>query len=242
MYLILLKKCVLDNIYGSNILHGDINTGIKVKNEEVINGTYWPDRAHTMIGEKRLTNIEECFKNILEDNIEGDMIETGVWRGGACIFMAGLNKYYKAGKKVYVADSFQGLPPPNEQEYPHDKGDNLYTYKSLAVSIEEVKENFSKYDLLDENVEFIKGFFKDSLRNTNIEKLSILRLDGDMYESTIQVLQYLYDKVVKGGYIIIDDYGAIPACAKAVEDFKLSRNITTELKIIDWTGRYWKKE
>ena len=156
--------------------------------------------------------------------------------------MAGLNKYYKSGKKVYVADSFQGLPPPNEQKYPDDKGDNSYTYTTLAVSIEEVKENFSKYDLLDENVEFIKGFFKDSLKNTSINKLSILRLDGDMYESTIQVLHHLYDKVVVGGYIIIDDYGCIPACAKAVDDFRKNRNITTELKTVDWTGRYWKKE
>ena len=242
MYSSLLKKCVLDSIYGSLILNGDVNTGQKVGKMQVEDGTYWPDRAHTMIGEKRLTNIETCFKDVIKNNIEGDMIETGVWRGGACIFMAGLNKYYKTGKKVYVADSFEGLPPPTPDKYPDDKGDNLYTYKSLAVSIEEVKKNFSKYDLLDENVKFIKGFFKDSLKNTDIKKLSILRLDGDMYESTIQVLEHLYDKVDKGGYIIIDDYGCIPACAKAVEDFRKRRNINTELLVVDWTGRYWKKE
>ena len=246
MYIQLLKKCVLDSIYGSNMITPDgkgeeVMKG-KADQESILNGTYWPSRAHTMIGEKRLTNIEKCFLDILENKIEGDIIETGVWRGGSCIFMAGLNKYYKSGKKVFVADSFEGLPPPNEKKYPLDKGDILYKYKSLAVSLEDVKSNFSKYDLLDENVIFIKGFFNESLKNAPIEKLSLLRLDGDMYESTMDSLIHLYDKVVVGGYIIIDDYGCIPACAAAVEDFRKSRGITTKLETIDWTGRYWKKE
>ena len=110
------------------------------------------------------------------------------------------------------------------------------------MGLDEVKNNFKKYNLLDENIKFIKGFFEHSLKNTDIDKLAILRLDGDMYSSTIQVLEYLYNKVSKGGFIIIDDYGAVKGCKLAVDDFRKKRNIISELKVIDWTGRYWIKE
>jgi len=239
MYIELLKKCLLDNIYDSIVMGCGSNIGEKATDEQIKNGLYWPKRAHTMIGEKRLTNIEECFQEIIKKKIPGDLIETGVWRGGASIFMAGLNKYYKENRTIYVADSFEGLPPP-DAKYVEDNGDMHHTYKCLAVGLNEVKDNFKKYDLLDENVKFIKGFFEYSLKNTDIKQLALLRLDGDMYSSTIQVLDELYDKVSPGGYILIDDY-ALPGCKKAIDDFRRERNITSELKIVDWTGRYWVK-
>lgn len=240
MYLQLLKKCLLDNIYDSIVMDSAPNVGEKATKNQINNGTYWPARAHTMIGDKRLTNIEYCFQEIINKKIPGDLIETGVWRGGACIFMAGLNKYYRENRKIYVADSFEGLPPP-DPKYEADRGDKHHKVKCLAVGLDEVKDNFKRYDLLDENVKFIKGYFEHSLKNTDIEQLALLRLDGDMYSSTIQVLEQLYDKVSSGGYILIDDY-ALKGCKKAVDDFRKERNITSELKIVDWTGRYWVKE
>ena len=233
MYLNLLKNCLLDNIYNSIAIEGQNAT-----KEQVENGTYWPKRAHTMIGLKRLNNIEYCFKNIIKNKIEGDLIETGVWRGGATIFMAGLNKYYKEDRKVYVADSFQGLPPP-DKKYKQDDNDIHHTIKYLAVGLDEVKDNFKKYDLLDDNIVFVKGFFENSLKNVNT-KLALLRLDGDMYSSTIQVLEQLYDNVSIGGYILIDDY-ALKGCKAAVDDFRKDKKITSKLETVDWTGRYWIK-
>ena len=235
MYLQLLKNCLLDNIYNSQSILDEYAT-----NEQILNGTYTPKRAHTMIGMKRLDNIEYCFNKVVQDNILGDMIETGVWRGGATIFMAGLNKYYNQNRKIFVADSFEGLPPP-DSKYPADNGDQHHTYKCLSISLDDVQNNFKKYNLLDDNVIFVKGFFEHSLKTAPITKLSILRLDGDMYSSTIQVLDYLYDKVSIGGFIIVDDY-ALHGCKCAVDDFRASRNITSELKVIDYTGRYWVKE
>ena len=217
-----------------------VKGGVKASKDQINNGTYWPARAHTMIGKKRLTNIEKCFQEIIKKKIPGDLIETGVWRGGACIFMAGLNKYYKENRKIYVADSFEGLPPP-EKKYKADKGDVHHTIKCLAVGLDQVKDNFKRYDLLDKNVIFIKGYFEHSLKNTDIKQLALLRLDGDMYSSTIQVLTQLYDKVSPGGYIIIDDY-ALPGCRKAVDKFRKKRNIRSKLKIVDHTGRYWIKK
>jgi hypothetical protein len=247
MYIELLKNCLLDNIYNSEIMQiakiEDINKiGQNADEEMIINGSYFPKRAHTMIGMNGLNNIEECIINIMNNNIEGDFIETGVWRGGATIFMAGLNKYYNLNRKIYVADSFEGLPQP-DPKYKDDENDTLYKIDWLSVNIDEVKNNFSKYNLLDDNVIFIKGFFENSLKESSINKLSLLRLDGDMYSSTIQVLEELYDKVTIGGYIIIDDYGCeAVACKKAVDDFRNTRNITTEIQIVDWHRVYWKKE
>lgn len=210
------------------------------KNRE--EGRDWPAYADTMIGLKRLNNIEYCVEKILEEKILGDFIETGVWRGGATIFMNALLKSKNVkDRTVWVADSFEGLPKPNEEKYKEDQGDLHYTKKELAISIDTVKSNFDKYGLLDDNVKFLKGWFNETLPKAPIEKLSLLRLDGDMYESTIDALSNLYPKLSIGGYIIIDDYGAVPACKKAVADYRESKGITDEIEVIDWASVFWKK-
>jgi hypothetical protein len=205
-------------------------------------GLIWPLQADTMIGLRRLDNIQFCIQNVLDDHIEGDLIETGAWRGGACIFMrAILAAYGITDKRVFVADSFAGLPEPDEQFYPQDQGDIHFTERVLAVSQEEVEHNFRKYGLLDEQVVFLKGWFKDTLPNAPIEKLSVMRLDGDMYQSTIEALTYLYPKLSGGGYCIIDDY-ALKGCRQAVDEFRTQNRIAAALGQIDWTGVYWRKE
>lgn len=242
-YIELLKRCLLDCIYDpSSLDHLFGNPDRKketVSLDAVQNGSYWPARAHTMIGYKRLNNIQHCFESVIKDKIEGDLIETGVWRGGACIFMQALNLYFEQDRKIFVADSFEGLPKP-EKEYPADKNDTHYRQPFLQVSIEEVRGNFERYRLLRDNVIFIKGFFKDTLHKAPIDKLSILRLDGDMYSSTIQALDALYDKVSLGGYIIVDDYN-LPGCRSAVKDFRAKRGILDLIVPIDNMGSYWRK-
>lgn len=206
-------------------------------------GKDWPAYADSMIGMKRLTNIQECFNEVIKDNVPGDFIETGVWRGGATIFMRALLKEKNIeDRNVWVADSFEGLPKPDEEKYPADKGDNFHTRTQLAISMDQVKNNFKKYDLLDEKVRFLKGWFKDTLPLAPIENLAIVRLDGDMYESTMDGLVNLYPKLSKGGFIIIDDWGAVPSCQQAVKDYRKQHNITEEIKTIDWAGVYWRKE
>ena len=244
MYIHLLKKCLLDSVYEPTSYNTTTGAEARPSDQQVALGQYWPKRAHTMIGWKRLTNIETCFDEIVKNKIPGDLIETGVWRGGATILMAGLNKAYKENRKVYVADSFEGLPPPDYKKYSGEKGgdaENYHKVHAFAVSLEEVKKNFQRYDLLDDNVIFVKGFFEHSLKNADIGQLAMLRLDGDMYSSTMQALEALYDKVSVGGYILIDDF-CLAGCRRAIADFRQSRNITSEIKTVDWTGRYWVKE
>jgi O-methyltransferase len=205
-------------------------------------GRDWPAEAETMIGMKRLDNLHSCIREVLREGVPGDFIETGVWRGGACIFMrAALQAYADNTRQVWVADSFEGLPKPDGR-YPQDDGDRHWKKSDiLGVSVEQVKANFSRYGLLDSRVHFLKGWFKDTLPAAPVEKLAILRVDGDMYSSTMDSLANLYPKLSAGGYVIIDDYGEIDSCRKAVDDFRASQKIATPVTPIDLSGIYWMK-
>lgn len=197
--------------------------------------------AHTMIGRARLDQLHACLDTIVADKIDGDFIETGVWKGGATIFMRGyLAIHGITGRRVWLADSFQGLPKPSrEQDSKYDFSANVFPY--LSVSLEVVKTLFERYNLLDDQVCFLKGWFKDTLPSAPIERLALLRLDGDLYESTMDTLRALYDKVSAGGFIIIDDYFAFPGCREAVDEFRSSREIDSQLVTIDEAAVYWRK-
>lgn len=206
-------------------------------------GQDWPSMAHTMIGLDGLNNIQFCLEDVIKNNVPGDCIETGVWRGGAVIFMrAILQAHNVTDRVVWVADSFQGLPRLNSAQYPADQGElNDHANQLLAIPLETVKANFAKYGLLDEQVKFLPGWFKDTLPQAPIQKLALLRLDGDIYESTINALDSLYPKLSVGGYIIIDDYVAMPSCKKAVDDYRKAHNIAETIEIAGWSVVYWKK-
>lgn len=204
-------------------------------------GHDWPADAETMVGLKRLRNIRECVTTVIQDQVPGDLVETGVWRGGSCIYMRGiLAAYGDPDRQVWVCDSFEGLPE-HDGRYEADIGDQFHTFTELAISVEEVQDNFRRYDLLDDRVRFLKGWFADTLPTAPIERIAALRLDGDMYSSTMDALVPLYDKVSPGGFVIIDDFGAVPACAQAIHDFRAERGITEEIHEVDWTGAYWRK-
>ena len=205
-------------------------------------GRDWPKYAHTMIGVKRLDNIRFCMESVIRDEVPGDVIETGVWRGGATIFMrAVLRAHGVADRTVYVADSFRGLPPPNRERYPEDRKQVFHVFDELRVSRDEVQRNFERYGLLDDQVRFLEGWFSETLPRAPIDKLAVMRLDGDMYESTMDALVNLYPKLSVGGYVIIDDYGAVPACRQAVAEFRRQRGIEDPITSIDWTGVYWRR-
>lgn len=214
----------------------------RLQPEAVIEGRYWAAEAETMIGLKRLDNLQHCIVGVLREGVPGDLIECGVWRGGAAIFMRAVLKAYGDTKRVvWVADSFQGLPKPDEKRYPKDKGDRHWSYPQLAVPLEQVKNNFGKYGLLDDQVRFLVGWFCDTLPNAPISQLAVLRIDADMYQSTMEALRFLYPKVSVGGYVIVDDYGAVPSCRAAVDDFRKEYGIEEEIRWIDWTGVFWQR-
>jgi len=201
-----------------------------------------PPFALTLIGWKRMTNVQELVERVLKEGVPGDMFEAGVWRGGAAILMRGiLAAYGDTQRQVWAADSFAGLPPPRPDLYPADAGDEFYKAEALAVSLPQVKRNFARFGLLDDQVRFVEGYFHETLPKCEVERIAVLRLDGDMYESTIEALRALYDRVSPGGFIIIDDYGCLASCRQAVADFQAERGFTAEMTVVDWTGVYWRK-
>ena len=236
LYLDLLEQALTNTLYGDP----PQNPGLKDYDADVrLRGWDWPSQAHTMIGRARLRHLRELVEEVLAHDVKGDFLEAGVWRGGATILMRGLLAAYDVpDRKVWVADSFAGLPSPDEGQYPADKGDPHHTLTQLAVSIEEVKGNFEKYNLLDDQVRFLEGWFKDTLPAAPIDRLAILRLDGDMYGSTMDTLRALYAKVSRGGYVIVDDY-ILPPCRQAVSDFRGTCGIEDEIREVDGAAVYW---
>lgn len=202
--------------------------------------------GETMMGMGALNNLHFCMHEVVKHRVPGDFVETGVWRGGGTIYMRGfLAAYAEPDRNVWVADSFEGLPKP-KAEYEADRGSQLWASEYLAVSVDQVKAHFEFYGLLDDRVRFLKGFFSDTMPTAPIEQIALLRLDADMYESTIVVLDHLYPKLSRGGYVIIDDYGMLPECNRAVEDYRAGQRIVEPLEIIGYVngnplGAYWRK-
>jgi O-methyltransferase len=204
-------------------------------------GRDWPARADTMMGLRRLENLRECMETVLEERVPGDFLEAGVWRGGGSIFMRGVLKAHGCvDRNVWVADSFRGLPTPNPS-VPADAGSDLHAYSYLAVGEAQVRHNFERYGLLDAQVRFLPGWFKETLPQAPIERLAVLRLDGDLYESTRDALDALYPRLSPGGFCIIDDYGAIPACRKAVHHYRSRHGIRERIHDIDGIGAFWRR-
>ena len=204
-------------------------------------GWDWPSAAPSMIGLKRMENVRSECERVLRAGIPGDFMETGVWRGGAVMMMRAVLKAYGITyRRVIAADSFAGLPPPSEGVAP-DAGAELHTWADFAVSLADVKANFARYDLLDEQVVFLEGLFKDTLPTAPVSELAVLRLDGDMYESTRDGIVNLYPKLSRGGTLIADDYHLFEAHRAAIDEYRAAHGITDPIIRIDEFGAYWVK-
>lgn len=244
-YLDLLERSLQNAIHGESRIEGRIQMLMQRLRHPYLTrrgAIPWPTRAQSMIGPHRLRNLRDLVERTLTENVPGDYIETGVWRGGACILMRGvLAAHGVRDRRVIVADSFEGLPKP-DAAYPADKRDRLFAFEELAVSVEQVRRNFAAYELLDDQVVFLKGFFKDTLPTLPADaRFALIRLDGDMYESTMDALGNLYGKLSPGGFAIIDDYGGLQNCRKAVHDYLDRHGLRVEIHKIDDSGVWWQK-
>jgi Macrocin-O-methyltransferase (TylF) len=199
---------------------------------------------HTMCGTRNLITVREAIEDVLKNEVPGDLIETGVWKGGMTVFMRGILKAYDCrNRKVWVADSFEGLPKPDPES---NLKDALFWYlmgplQQLAIPFEYVEALFKRYNLLDDQVQFLSGWFCDTLPKANIEKLAVIRMDGDLYESTRDALIHLYPKLSPGGYLIVDDYGVPCGCRQAVDEYRQEHDISAPLLPITEDSVYWKK-
>jgi hypothetical protein len=246
LYLDLLKRVLTDTVYAPE---PDLEHSTPSQFIGDFVGHYIRGRAVSMLPLVRFNNLHDCIRDVLEQEIPGDLIETGVWRGGATIFMrAALKAYGCTSRSVWVADSFVGLPEPDAEKYPLEAKAYHGVVQSkvmnhLAAGEDEVRRNFTNFGLLDDQVRFLKGWFKDTLPTAPIERLSILRLDGDHYESTMDALTALYNKVSPGGYVIVDDYGEQQwtYCQQAVDEFRTRLSITEPLVQVDSSCWFWRR-
>jgi O-methyltransferase len=200
-------------------------------------GMDWPLRGLTMAGLSRLDDLQACVESVVADRVEGDLVEAGTWRGGSSILMrATLDTLGADDRTVCVADSFQGFPAP--------EGDALNAELAevdfLAVPLDEVRANFARFGL-EGGVEFVPGFFEETLHTLRHRRWSIVRLDGDTYSATWTTLEELYPGLSVGGYLIVDDYGALEECQQAVDDFRRVHGIDDPIEQVDWTCARWRR-
>jgi Macrocin-O-methyltransferase (TylF) len=246
LYLDLMKRVLTNVIYEDERLL-DLRGETAFDLEARTAGLDWPSQAHTMIGLKRLDNLQHCIEYVIEHDIPGDLIETGVWRGGACIFMRAMLRAYDVHDRlVWLADSFAGLPEPGERSHATDHclagtiSIADLNRDLLAVPVETVRRNFERYGLLDEQVRFLEGWFRDTLPTAPIDRLAVIRLDGDMYESTMDALTSLYPKLSVGGFVIIDDY-ILEMSSQAVHDYRATAGVHDPIQQIDTYGAFWQR-
>jgi predicted O-methyltransferase YrrM len=202
-------------------------------------------RQFSMVSRERLINLyDQCNKFI---NTSYSFVECGVAKGGCLAMMKSI-----AGKnnRIYGFDSFEGMPNITNEDLGDSNRSNPLSGSgkvgdNLSGGIENVYNTFKTLNIDMKNVHLIKGFFKDTLNVPenieNIGEIGVLRLDGDWYESTMVCLEKLYDKVVPGGVIIIDDYGHWIGAKRATDEFRSKYNIISPLIKTDYTEHYWIK-
>lgn len=193
--------------------------------------------AETMLGTRQLDNMQACITDVLRRGVPGDLLEAGVWRGGMTILMRAVLKAHEDPSRcVWVADSFEGLPEP-------DPVADTYGWRSgeMATTLNEVRDNFARYGLLDDRVRFLKGFFSETLPSAPISSLAILRIDADLYGSTMDAVTSLYPKLSPGGYAIFDDYRNLADCRRAVDEYRTLNSITEQIEPIDSRAVFWRK-
>jgi len=210
--------------------------------------TYARVKEYTMTTPERIASLCNAVNYLVKNNIQGDFVECGVWRGGST--MAAIDTLIKAEDKtrrIYLYDTFEGMSEPSEFDKvftgtaaeelmnSSDKEDpaSVWCYSAL----EEVKNNVGRLQYPAELVNYVKGKVEDTIPGNVPQKIALLRLDTDWYESTRHELIHLYPLLVKGGVIIIDDYGHWEGARKAVDEYIADNKLPLLLNRIDYTGR-----
>ncbi|OEK08837.1 macrocin O-methyltransferase [Flavivirga aquatica] len=205
-------------------------------------------KPYTMTSPERIKALLDAVRYVANNNIEGDYVECGVWKGGSTLAVAKMfSKLNKKEKTLWLYDTFEGMSEPTKFDLDINgkkasdrlkKEDKKTSWVWALSELEEVKKTMKLANYPKSKIKFIKGKVEDTLLEANKpNQISILRLDTDWYESTKIELELLYPKVVKGGIIIIDDYGHWKGSKKAVDEYIDKNNLNVFLNRIDYTGR-----
>jgi O-methyltransferase len=259
-YLDLLKRCLVNTIYQDRPIHpsgepAEFDLAARLAGQD------HPGEAHTMIGLGRLDSLQELAEDVITRGVPGDFVEAGVGRGGAVIFMRGvLRAHGVADRVVWAADSFGEFPRSREAGITRRSYTSAYWDEMTRLarrepagfqeflaqvaagnSYAEVRDHFDRYGLLDGQVRFLRGWFCDTLPAAGIKSIALLRVDGDLYDSTYQALRGLYPRLAPGGYVVIDDYHTFTECQEAVTDYLDEAGICPGLTDVDEACVYWRR-
>lgn len=209
-----------------------------------LNGMHRDRTPDTMSDRASLDHLQLCVEQVIDQGIPGDLIETGIWKGGLPVLMRAILKERGIDDRiVWAADSFEGLPQPDPDANLKDAiWHHLFApLDHLAIPFDFVQDVFRKYGLLDDGVRFLRGWFADTLPKAPISQLALMRLDGDWYDSTRQALAALYPKLAPGGFVIIDDYGLPFGCRRAVDEYRAAYGIAAPMRWVNAQVACWRK-
>jgi predicted O-methyltransferase YrrM len=184
---------------------------------------------YTMVAPDGLAALERSVRSVIRRGIPGQLVECGTARGGSAALLALWLQRLKSPKKIYIFDTFEGLPEPTPEDPDYSLA-AAFT-GTCRGELQEVQDLFRRLGVIDRAV-FVKGRFQDVLPTYDTPPIALLHLDGDWYESTMTFLQHLWDLVSPGGVVHIDDYGAWQGCQKAVDEFFASRGIHPKLHAV----------
>jgi hypothetical protein len=242
-YLDLLKLCLTDLAGTSTTSVGALADGGVVARELHGDdrrlrsaGMDWPLHGLTMVGLRRLDDLQACVETVVADGVEGDVIEAGAWRGGASILMRATLDTLGDARTVWVADSFEGFA--GDESDPDAVA--LSAFDFLAAPVGDVRESFERFGC-DSGVELVPGYFEDTLPDLAGRRWAIVRLDADTYEATREALACLYPGLATGGYLIIDDYASFEGCRRAVDEFRAEHGIAEPIEEVDFTCARWRR-
>lgn len=247
-------KKILKNIaknYGyqiSKIKQKELTFPIEFSNKDIEIFKYVKEKKLTMISDRRMIENIQIAKFISLNNIKGDFVECGVWRGGSALLVKMIFESYNNNSKVWLFDTFKGMTKPTNQDIDingnpaidfYKQNDNFDFNQWCYASIEEVKYNFKVSGVKIENCNFIEGDVLDTIPKviTQLKNICFLRLDTDWYQSTKLELEYLYPKIIKNGFLVIDDYGYWKGSKKATDEYFTKNKIKKYFSIIDNESR-----
>lgn len=199
----------------------------------------------TMTSPERIVSLIRAVDYIKANNIQGDIVECGVWKGGSIMAILHTLKFNKDNnlRNIFLYDTFEGMTEPTDVDFSFKGNSAKEIFKDklgnwCLSSLDEVKKNISSVGYPSDNIFYVKGKVEDTIPTVRVPKsIALLRLDTDWYESTLHELEYLFPKLVQGGIIIIDDYGHWSGCKKAVDEYLEKNNISLFLSRVDYTCR-----
>jgi O-methyltransferase len=247
----ILKRPVLDPRIGDSIIiqRGNLDKEFPSDFSDDEKKNIGAVRSKTMTSLERLVSLSRSIDYLVANKIKGDFVECGVWKGGSMMLAASrLIQHKDTSRKLFLFDTYEGMSEPSSADVSsvdhqtaaelltqseRTEGNNVWCYSSL----DEVKQNLVLTGYPESNMHFVKGKVEETLPHPSINQIALLRLDTDWYESTRHELETMYDLVVPGGIIIVDDYGHWRGSKQAVDEFLLNRGLSLMLTRIDYTGR-----